>query len=84
MEQRTEGDVARVLSGKASGVNITSQSGASGSATNVVIRGYTSINGNNPILFVVDDCVPYSTETNSQGSFLSGNLGSSEIFRFRS
>ena len=44
LEQRTEGDVARVLSGKASGVQITSQSGTSGSATNVVIRGYTSIN----------------------------------------
>ena len=78
LEQRTEGDVARVLSGKASGVNITSQSGTSGSATNVVIRGYTSINGNNQALFVVDG-VPYSTETNSQGSFLSGNLGSSRF-----
>jgi len=78
MEQRTEGDVARVLSGKASGVNITSQSGTSGSATNVVIRGYTSINGNNQALFVVDG-VPYSTETNSQGSFISGNLGSSRF-----
>ncbi|WP_375252336.1 carboxypeptidase-like regulatory domain-containing protein, partial [Dokdonia donghaensis] len=33
IEGRTEGDVARVLSGKASGVQITSQSGASGSAT---------------------------------------------------
>jgi len=78
MEQRTEGDVARVLSGKASGVNITSQSGTSGSATNVVIRGYTSINGNNQALFVVDG-VPYSTETNAQGNFLGGNLGSSRF-----
>ena len=78
LEQRTEGDVARVLSGKASGVNITSQSGTSGSATNVVIRGYTSINGNNQALFVVDG-VPYSTETNAQGGFLSGNLGSSRF-----
>ena len=78
MEQRTEGDVARVLSGKASGVNITSQSGTSGSATNVVIRGYTSINGSNQALFVVDG-VPYSTETNAQGGFLGGNLGSSRF-----
>ena len=78
MEQRTEGDVARVLSGKASGVNITSQSGTSGSATNVVIRGYTSINGNNQALFVVDG-VPYSTETNAQGGYLGGNLGSSRF-----
>ena len=78
MEQRTEGDVARVLSGKASGVNITSQSGTSGSATNVVIRGYSSINGNNQALFVVDG-VPFSSETNSQGGFDSGNIGSSRF-----
>ena len=78
MEQRTKGDVARVLSGKASGVNITSQSGTSGSATNVVIRGYTSINGNNQALFVVDG-VPFSTETNAQGGYLGGNLGSSRF-----
>ena len=78
MEQRTEGDVARVLSGKASGVNITSQSGTSGSATNVVIRGYTSINGNNQALFVVDG-IPYSTETNSQSGAIGGNLGSSRF-----
>ncbi|MDG1681832.1 MAG: SusC/RagA family TonB-linked outer membrane protein [Flavobacteriaceae bacterium] len=78
MEQRSEGDVARVLSGKASGVNITSQSGTSGSATNVVIRGYSSINGNNQALFVVDG-VPFSSETNAQGGFVSGNIGSSRF-----
>jgi len=78
MEQRTEGDVARVLSGKASGVQITSASGTSGSATNVVIRGYTSINGSNQALFVVDG-VPFSSDTNAQGGFLSGNIGSSRF-----
>ncbi len=45
IENRTEGDVGRILSGKASGVAITNQSGVSGSATQVVIRGYNSING---------------------------------------
>lgn len=78
IEQRTEGDVARVLSGKASGVQITSQSGTSGSATNVVIRGYTSINGSNQALFVVDG-VPFSSDTNAQGNFLNGNVGSSRF-----
>ncbi|WP_405202725.1 SusC/RagA family TonB-linked outer membrane protein [Dokdonia sp. LLG6352-1] len=78
IEGRTEGDVARVLSGKASGVQITSQSGASGSATNVVIRGYTSINGSNQALFIVDG-VPFSSDTNSQGNFLNGNNGSSRF-----
>ena len=79
IEQRTEGDVARVLSGKASGVNITSQGGMSGSATSVVIRGYTSINGSNQALFVVDG-VPFSSDTNSpQGSFASGNVSTSRF-----
>ena len=78
LEQRTEGDVARVLSGKASGVQITSQSGTSGSATNVIIRGYTSISGSNQALFVVDG-VPFSSDTNSQGNFLDGNVGSSRF-----
>jgi len=78
IEQRTEGDVARVLSGKASGVQITSQGGTSGSATNVVIRGYNSINGSNQALFVVDG-VPFSSDTNAQGNFLNGNVGSSRF-----
>lgn len=78
LEQRSEGDVARVLTGKASGVQITSQSGTSGSATNVVIRGYTSINGSNQALFVVDG-VPFSSDTNAQGNFLNGNVGSSRF-----
>jgi len=78
LEQRTEGDVARVLSGKASGVNITSQGGMSGSATNVIIRGYTSISGSNQALFVVDG-VPFSSDTNAQGNFANGNVGSSRF-----
>ncbi len=78
IEQRTEGDVARVLSGKASGVQITSQSGTSGSATNVIIRGYSSITGSNQALFIVDG-VPFSSDTNAQGNFLDGNVGSSRF-----
>ena len=78
IEQRADGDVARILSGKATGVQITSQSGTAGSATNVVIRGYSSINGSNQALFVVDG-VKFSSETNAQGDFLSGNVGSSRF-----
>ena len=36
---RASGDVARVLSGKASGVQVTNQGGISGSGTSVIIRG---------------------------------------------
>lgn len=83
LEQRPESDVARVLSGKASGVEITAQNGTSGSATNVVIRGYTSINGSNQALFVVDG-VPFSSGTNTSGrdnaaDFRDGNVGSSRF-----
>ena len=78
IEQKSQGDIARVLSGQASGVDITSQNGSSGSATNVIIRGYTSINGSNQALFVVDG-VPFSSDTNPQGSFLLGNAGSSRF-----
>ena len=78
IEQRPESDIARVLSGKASGIDIQAQNGTSGSATNVIIRGYTSINGSNQALFVVDG-VPFSSDTNAQGAFTDGNVGSSRF-----
>jgi len=64
IEARSEGDVGRILSGKASGVAITSQSGASGTATNVVIRGSNSISGSNQALFIVDG-IPYINDTSN-------------------
>ena len=78
LEQRASGDVARVLSGKASGVSITSAGGMAGSATNVVIRGLSSFSGSNQALFVVDG-VPFASDTNASGSFISGNTGSSRF-----
>lgn len=76
IEQRSEGDLARVLSGKSSGVVITNSSGISGSATNINIRGYLSVNNSNQPLFIVDG-VPISNDTNAVGNFLNGNSGSS-------
>jgi len=78
LEQRADGDIGRVLSGKASGVNITNQSGLSGSGTSIVIRGFNSFSQDNQPLFIVDG-IPFSTETNSQGSFVDGNNGSSRF-----
>ncbi len=86
LEQRPEGDVGRVLTGKASGLNITQQSGLSGSGTNIVIRGFSSFSGSNQPLFIVDG-VPFSSETNSSGAatgnanddFINGNSGSSRF-----
>jgi len=78
INQKAEGDIARVLTGKASGVNITQQSGMSGSGTNIIIRGMNSFSGSNQPLFIVDG-VPFSSDTNAQGSFVDGNNGSSRF-----
>ncbi|WP_299321123.1 SusC/RagA family TonB-linked outer membrane protein [uncultured Maribacter sp.] len=84
LENRADGDVGRILSGKASGVNITSQSGLSGSGTSIVIRGLSSFSGSNQPLFIVDG-VPFDSGTNGQArngddsSFVDGNNGSSRF-----
>ncbi|AZQ58989.1 SusC/RagA family TonB-linked outer membrane protein [Maribacter sp. MJ134] len=84
LEQRPEGDVGRILTGKASGVNITAQSGLSGSGTSIVIRGLSSFSGSNQPLFIVDG-VPFDSGTNGQSqsgedsSFVDGNNGSSRF-----
>ncbi len=78
IEDRPEGDVGRILRGKASGVQITQQSGLSGSATNINIRGQISFNQNNQPLFIVDG-VPFSSDTNASGDFVDGNSGSSRF-----
>lgn len=83
LQDRAEGDVARVLSGKAAGVQITAGAGTAGSATNVIIRGLNSFSGNNQALFIVDG-VPFSNDTNNGGgdgtdSFISGNTASSRF-----
>ena len=79
IESRAEGDVGRILSGKASGVQITQQSGISGSGTNINIRGLSSFSGDNQPLFIVDG-VPFSGDTNAQGDFVEGNTGGSRFF----
>jgi len=78
IEEKAEGDIARVLTGKASGVQITQQSGMSGSGTNIIIRGMNSFSGSNQPLFIVDG-IPFSSDTNAQGDFIDGNNGSSRF-----
>ena len=78
LEQRAEGDIGRVLAGKASGVQVTNASGVSGSGTSIVIRGFNTFSQGNQPLFIVDG-IPFSSDTNSQGSFVDGNSGSSRF-----
>ena len=78
LELRPEGDVVRLLNGKAPGVDVFNSSGISGSGTNIVIRGAGSITGNSTPLFIVDG-VPFDASTNAQSSFTQGNITSSRF-----
>jgi len=76
---RPEADIGRILNGKVPGMNITPTGGVSGSGTNIIIRGYTTISGNKQPLFIVDG-VPFSSATNQQTDFLGGNQATSSRF----
>ncbi len=67
-----ETNIVNSLSGKISGVQITNSSGAVGSSSRIVIRGVTSLTGNNQPLFVVDG-IPISNNDFASGDGLGGN-----------
>ncbi|MEZ4818302.1 MAG: SusC/RagA family TonB-linked outer membrane protein [Flavobacteriaceae bacterium] len=79
IKESPQTDLTRVLTGKAAGINITSQTGLSGSSNQVIIRGMTSFSGSNNALYIIDN-VPYSNDTNNAGNFVEGNIGSSRSF----
>ncbi len=54
LTQARDRSVLNALQGKVAGVQISNGSGSPGSSTRVVIRGGTSLTGNNQALFVVD------------------------------
>ncbi len=55
------------IQGKVAGVQISSSSGAPGASTKVVLRGYSSVGGNNQPLYVIDG-VPMNNSTAGTGS----------------
>ncbi len=75
LAQRSEPDPLRALTGKVAGVNIQGSGGAAGGATNITIRGNSSLGNNNQPLFVVDG-VPFD---NSSFSGTDGSVGGSTI-----
>lgn len=64
LQQRSEPDPLRALSGKVPGVNITAGNGAPGAGTRITIRGNNSFTGNNQPLFVVDG-IPFDNSVNT-------------------
>ncbi len=80
LKQRAEPDPIRALTGKVPGVNILSSGGGAGSATNITIRGNSSMTGNNQPLFVVDG-VPFDNSvTRTNEGFNQGNISSNRAF----
>lgn len=57
LAQRPSTNVEQQLSGKVSGVNVSTNSGRPGGNTNIVIRGANSVNSSNNPLYVVDGVV---------------------------
>ncbi|RAU81540.1 SusC/RagA family TonB-linked outer membrane protein [Pontibacter arcticus] len=66
-------DFVNTLSGKVAGLDIRSNNTMGGS-TNVIIRGYSSITGNNQALFVIDG-VPVSNANNNTSTQRAGGGG---------
>lgn len=61
------------LAGRVAGATITPSSGVPGASSQIILRGATSIGGNNQPLFVVDG-VPYDNQTLNQESLASGSV----------
>ncbi|MEA2043719.1 MAG: SusC/RagA family TonB-linked outer membrane protein [Bacteroidota bacterium] len=59
------------LSGKVAGVNISSASGAPGSSTRVIFRGFSTFNGSNQPLYVIDG-VPINNSASGSTSLNGG------------
>jgi TonB-linked SusC/RagA family outer membrane protein len=78
IQLRPEGDIARVLDGKAPGVDVLNTTGLSGSGTNINIRGISTMTGSSVPLFIVDG-VPFDAGTNANANFTYG-IGTSSRF----
>jgi TonB-linked SusC/RagA family outer membrane protein len=69
LTEARESNLVNALSGRVAGVQVTNSSGAVGSSSRIVLRGNSSITGNNQALFVVDG-VPF--DNTSYGNSDSG------------
>lgn len=67
LTQKAESDPVRAMTGKVPGVNIQGGGGGVGSATNITIRGNSSLTQNTQPLFVVDG-VPFDNSSFGSGT----------------
>jgi TonB-linked SusC/RagA family outer membrane protein len=62
LTEARESNLVNALAGKTAGVNVVSSSGSVGASSRIVLRGNSTITGNNNALFVVDG-VPFDNST---------------------
>ena len=78
IERSGSSTALQALRGKAAGVNVIQSSGAAGGGTRILIRGQTSITGNNQALIVIDgirvDNSSFQTSGNTAGVANSNRL----------
>ena len=68
LTEAREQNLVNALSGRVAGVQVTNSSGAVGSSSRIVLRGASTITGNNEALFVIDG-VPFdNTSYGNSGS----------------
>ncbi len=70
-------DFVQALQGRVAGLTVTSSSGTPGSSSSVLIRGATSISGNNQPLYVIDG-IPMNNSTFNPVGSLAYKTGGSE------
>ncbi len=71
IENRNQTDVSRALTGQLPGVDVGATGGLTGSGTDIVIRGFTTLTGSNAPLIIVDG-VRFDGGRNTTDSWFSG------------
>lgn len=71
LTQTKDRSALNALQGKVAGVNITTASGAPGSSTRVIFRGFSTFNGSNQPLYVIDG-VPINNASSGSTSLNGG------------
>lgn len=69
LTEARESNISNAISGKIAGVQVTSSSGAVGASSRIVLRGNSSITGNNEPLYVVDGVPIDNTSRGSADAF---------------
>lgn len=75
ISQATDANLVSALAGRAAGVQVTTNGTGAGQSASIIIRGYSSLGGDNQPLFVVDGTpINNSTDTRTNTSGIASNM----------